>query len=133
MRTKTVLRHFCDHCGKSRARRDAMEAHELKCFRNPSRKCPVCGAVGTNAEAKAIMGEFLGGTHDQAEDIKKLSESLDDCPWCVLAAMTIFNIQSEDEDKVGFQFDFAAARKAWQDEQSEEFADVVGLHPGYYD
>lgn len=45
MRTKTVKRHWCDHCNKAGLSRVAMERHELHCTMNPARNCRVCTII----------------------------------------------------------------------------------------
>jgi len=40
------VRWGCDFCKKTTARKDTMERHEIVCYYNPTRKCPLCDGSG---------------------------------------------------------------------------------------
>ena len=87
MKTRTVKRHYCDHCHKGMFQRPSMERHEVACFKNPNRKCPVC---------------FDAPEHKPDWDSK--GETVDakgaECPACLMAMVMRENrhVHASDED-----------------------------------
>lgn len=75
MRTKTVKRHWCDHCNKAGLSRVAMERHEQHCTMNPARNCRVCtiinGGHKVGAEAMAALVAMLPNPDAWYEEMRK--------------------------------------------------------------
>lgn len=75
MRTKTVKRHYCDHCNRGGFNLKSMERHERACFRNPQRECPLCG----NQEYHKAR------PYDEIHS--PVESSGPECPYCLLAVL----------------------------------------------
>jgi len=88
MKKRKVWRYTCDHCGKSNCSSWAMKQHELRCFKNPQRKCPVCGAKWPRGELAAPMAA-LADIEESTEGalIRAIESAADGCPACTLAAI----------------------------------------------
>ena len=90
MKTRTVKRHYCDHCRKASFQRPSMERHEAACFKNPNRKCPVC---------------FDAEEHKPDWDSKTNTVSAigAECPACLVSKVVMHNatVGRPDEDSVG--------------------------------
>lgn len=84
MKTKTVKRYYCDHCGKGGMRSDCIARHERVCFRNPMRGCLTCdGPDALNPRPVAGLVTILRETGDA----QKTKAAADGCPSCVMAAI----------------------------------------------
>lgn len=88
MKTKTVKRHYCDHCGKGGQSAHCIRRHESTCVYNPDRVCPLCseehasGALLSTKETVAtLIAEFRSG------GVPALRQKADGCPACMLAAI----------------------------------------------
>lgn len=44
MKSRKVLRYYCDHCGRGNWKKAGCAEHESRCFNNPAR-CPVDGEL----------------------------------------------------------------------------------------
>ena len=57
MRTKRVLRYFCDFCKRGSLSKTSMTRHESICWNNPHRDCLECGgrATDVSANSKKLM------------------------------------------------------------------------------
>lgn len=118
MRTKTVARHYCEHCSKGMFSRPSMEHHETICYRNPGRKCLRCDnqpefAI-TEERRKAIL-----------EDGEKCQTKEGECPDCLMAMMIQFNTQKPSNYKPEDEFlrynkeQFESDRRDWDDEHQD--------------
>lgn len=78
MKTKTVKRYTCDYCSKGSFKRPTMVRHEIACFKNPNRMCPVC---------------CNNPLHKPDWDSKGLKVSAvgAECPTCLLALVVLHN------------------------------------------
>ena len=109
MKTRTVNRHYCDHCRKASFQRPAMERHEAACFRNPNRKCPVC----FDAEEHKIDWDSKGNI---------VSAIGAECPACLVSKVVMHNatVGRLDEDSVGGDYvdypNFKEDLRAFRDE-----------------
>ncbi len=86
MRTKTVQRHYCDHCNKGGFQRKSIERHERTCFRNPQRECPLCG----NQEYHKAR------PYEEAHS--PVESSGPECPYCLLSVLIRGNIGADGPD-----------------------------------
>ena len=122
MRSKTVIRYYCDHCSKGGFRKPDMMQHELTCTLNPKRCCYLCEfQTGTERTAK-IIAEFkqrtdveeleyptAKATHqtESADAIKWLMEQTAQCPACALSLLRQGKIMA-------FQvFDYKVLKAEW--------------------
>lgn len=100
MKTKRVLRYYCEFCGKGGCGAHAMKVHEKHCTMNPDRECRECLLIGSSAaplaELKAMMpphpdpkSEYESFTIQawHRDALKAVMRMADDCPMCVLAAI----------------------------------------------
>ena len=82
MKSKRVLRYYCDFCKKSGQSSYHLKRHEQGCTLNPDRKCGICLHAGFHqkpmAELTAAFGDY---------DMKRLREACEDCPACILATL----------------------------------------------
>ena len=80
MKTRTVKRHYCDHCRKASFQRPSMERHEAACFKNPNRKCPVC------FDAPEHKPKYPFDTIACPDDLfLKIKARSGECPACLMA------------------------------------------------
>ncbi len=97
MRTKTVKRHYCDHCGKGGFRVSSMLRHESGCTANPLRTCQFCAMMELVQkpieELKVALVDAVDFGDEENYDsvdkqaIVKLRELAQGCPACMLAAI----------------------------------------------
>lgn len=88
MKKRHVWRYTCEHCKKSNCSGGAMAQHELRCFRNPARCCPVCEAqwpLDWLVEPMKALEEIEEATEEAL--IAKLREAVEGCPACMCAAI----------------------------------------------
>ena len=88
MKTKTVKRYTCDYCSKGSFKRPTMVRHEIACFKNPNRMCPVC---------------CNNPLHKPDWDAKGLTVSAvgEECPACLLALVIRANKNAGTADEDG--------------------------------
>ena len=146
MKTKRVLRYYCDFCKKAGCSKFHMEQHEKHCTMNPNRSCGMCTAMDTNqanlAGLMALLPDpkdfertervelgFLGdGNYNDmlvypglekavADVIDKLWDAAGSCPACVLAALRQKGLTSHISDDT---FDYKKSVKEFWDETNSE-------------
>ncbi len=134
MKTRRCLRYSCDYCKKSGCSKSAMMQHEVRCFRNPARRCTVCERQWPIAELAPKM-EALIDVDDSNEEalINAVGEVVESCPACMLSAILQTPITAHDGEYHGFdgcsfnrierhwfRWDYAKARDAYRAEQRSE-------------
>ena len=82
MRSKRVLRYWCDYCNKSGGRKDSMIKHEKHCIKNPNRVCRMCIANDSKQLSTDELVFIL-----TTQGIDKLKEATKNCPACILNAI----------------------------------------------
>jgi hypothetical protein len=116
MRTKRVLRYYCDFCKKAGCSKFHMESHEKHCTMNPNRSCRMCENAEIDSKPLDVLmallpnpkdferterveiGFFGDGNYSDllvytglekvvAEVMDKLWDAAGSCPACVLAAL----------------------------------------------
>jgi hypothetical protein len=88
VKIRKVLRFTCDYCKKSNCKRDAMAAHEMRCFKNPSRRCPICERQWPDeALSKLVAGLSAITEETEKAMIDEIRNEVDGCPACVLAVI----------------------------------------------
>lgn len=123
MKTRTVKRHYCDFCRKASFQRPTMERHEIACFKNPNRKCPVC---------------FDAPEHKPDFESKGMSVSAigSECPACLVSLVIRHNatIGRPDEDSVGGDYidypNFKEELRVFRDskiDKNEQFKQITGI------
>lgn len=102
MRTKRVLRYFCDHCKKGGQSKHHMARHESRCTRNPIRVCGFCLQVDRETPSMANLILALRG------GIENLREVSENCPGCILSAIIQSGFQEppSEENPNGVWYDF---------------------------
>lgn len=83
VRTKRVLRHFCDHCKRGGFQKHSMQRHENACFRNPKRWCPICADAALEQQP---MEKLLAAFPDP-ENLTALRDLTQGCPACIVATI----------------------------------------------
>lgn len=111
MRSRKVIRYYCDFCSRGMFRKPDMEKHERGCTANPNRVCGLCERVGeiTHPFEKLIEALHEGG-------IDGLSKLVESCPACMLAGTRAANKLSPSEP---YWFDYKAAHEAWWKETND--------------
>lgn len=121
MKTKTVKRYYCDHCGKGGQSSYCITRHESTCIRNPLRACPACseqhvsGALlPTTETVETLITEFRAG------GIAALRGKANGCPACMLAAIVQSRPRKSrpsDEDYDWVDFDYKKEMQEWNKER----------------
>lgn len=130
MRTKRVIRHYCDHCSKGSFQKPAMWKHERSCFKNPERICWMCEEDQREqsplAELIAIAREIPEGNVPEIH-LKPLRLAAQDCPCCMLSAILQSRNGKPGEDSYVFvQFSYKEEADARNAEAASEFQAMVG-------
>jgi hypothetical protein len=115
MKTKRVLRYYCDHCKKGGQRKDCIARHEIRCIRNPLRICGFCIHDGRQS---GNLEQLIAALIDEGLDA--LREKANNCPGCILAAIAQSKIlhKGDDEDgPVWIDFDYKKAVEEFWDER----------------
>lgn len=83
MRTRQVIRYYCDHCPKAGQTKPSIARHEAMCVYNPARVCPLCKEVGEAQRPLASILESL----EKPDGLSRAREAANNCPACLLAAI----------------------------------------------
>lgn len=80
MRSKKVIRYYCDHCNRGMFQKPAMARHEARCYRNKQRTCERCGnsPYAISAERKSQL-YFIQSSGE------KIMTVGGECPDCLMA------------------------------------------------
>lgn len=82
MKSVMRMRHYCDFCKKSGAKKPAMLKHEAGCTANAGRVCGLCAKVGdTQLSTTELVEIWLNDGFDA------LLKATHECPACMLTAM----------------------------------------------
>ena len=149
MRTKRVLRYYCDFCKKAGCSKFHMEQHEKHCTMNPERSCGMCSAMESDQTNLAGLMAILPDPKDfecieQVEigffgdgnyaDLKvytgleqavaavmdNLWDAAGSCPACVLAALRQKGLTSHIGDDT---FDYQKSVREFWAEQNQDHAE----------
>lgn len=86
MKARRVWRYTCDFCRKSGMRKDAIAAHEARCFCNPARKCTMCEDM--QEPLAELMALFEGAEQETVQTfVDKVETAAHGCPACTVAAI----------------------------------------------
>lgn len=117
MRSKRVLRYYCDHCKKSGCGKSAMQKHENRCVKNPKRVCGFCRIM----EQEQYPIERLIKAVNEGPELSAILNLTNHCPGCTLAAIVQgkFNEMNDGEPPLNYiNFDFkAAVKQFWIDHE----------------
>lgn len=113
MKSKRVLRYYCDFCRKSGCNKSCMEKHEVHCIRNPNRKCGMCDLAGLSQQSFSVLNAVWG-----KEGLDAMKDAANHCPACILSTIVLSRVQESDGEGLGqwVDFDYKAARDAFLNE-----------------
>lgn len=138
MKTRTITQYACDHCGKTRLRKSAMEKHEKHCVKNPDRDCRMCDQTGGHARTVAsLVEEFqqqcnrrdweTGFCYDMPlHVVDKLRKAVESCPACMLAVIVQGNFTPVSASEFRNPWSYKDEREAFWHDINEEHARMVG-------
>lgn len=121
MRTRQVIRYYCDHCPKASQTKKSMERHEAMCVYNPARVCPLCKEVGEEQRPLASILEAL----EKPDGLARAREAANHCPACLLAGIVQSRRQLESlgelekGDAHFSDFDYKAELASWRNDNDE--------------
>lgn len=134
MKTKTVLRYYCDHCSKGYFKKPSAFRHEATCCHNPKRVCGLCdcSVIDFTALTKIaieksevhespIGGQDYYSIKDRAV-IGQLYSLVDGCPACLLAVLVQAKVYAFDV------FNYKDELSEWHREQNQPFSSMLGIH-----
>lgn len=110
MRTKKVIRYYCDFCNKGMFRSPSMKHHEEVCTKNINRFCGICNDLAgkrnfiklieefkTRCKELYNLDEFIG-LKAEKESLDWLKNEVDGCPACMLTVLRLGKIYAIDFD-----------------------------------
>lgn len=83
MKTRSVTRHWCDHCSKGGFTRPAMAKHEQRCVKNADRVCGMCAYAKLEQQPTPKLINALRSEAGWEALVILVSE----CPACLLTAL----------------------------------------------
>jgi hypothetical protein len=100
MKSKQVIRYYCDYCKKTGYSKGHMAKHEIHCTKNPDRICRVCTKLLQQDQPplKDIIAllptfdwqqqEYTTDAMESAIDeiLPKVRDAASGCPVCIMAA-----------------------------------------------
>lgn len=114
MRSKRVIRYYCDFCNRGKFRKPDMEKHERGCTANPNRVCGLCERVGN---ATTSLPDMISAI--ESGGLEQLETLVDSCPACILAGVRAWNkLDTTTDDEMIF-FNYKEAADKWWKAQSE--------------
>ena len=125
MRTKTVIRYYCDFCSKGYFKKPSAIQHEGSCTLNPKRGCGLCGCTERDyvslsklAREKSLLKENPFNEEEyfeikSKEDINEIMSQVDGCPACTLAVLQQGKIYAFEA------FDYKEELSSWHREKNE--------------
>lgn len=118
MKTKTVTRHYCEHCRKGMFKRDAMARHEARCYRNPKRICERCNNDPGHAIAdgrKAVVAQGLVDCRPMGAE----------CPDCFMAFVIRLNAEAKGGEFIHYEMEqFRRDRADWDADRIQPWPDT---------
>ena len=109
MRSRKVIRYWCDFCNRGGLQKRAMQIHEDNCTLNPERGCRVCALLGARPEAMKNLLALLPDSEPYRTDAPRsslgdaeaherlrleaeaampaLRDLTENCPACIMAAL----------------------------------------------
>jgi len=126
MKTKTVKRFYCEHCGKGGQSARWILWHEAACTKNPNRVCRYCGERGIpfvgierpTEQSLAEVNELGPNSREFKADVEKALKATDECPACTLAAL-----RDSGWPMWVFPFEFKEVKAAWWEERNGDARD----------
>lgn len=117
MRSKRVLRYYCDHCEKGRFSKLDTFHHEARCIYNPKRICRICEDL---ALPQTPMEELLTALEDSVD---KCLLAANGCPQCVLAAVAQWRESVDDPAENSWDYDYKKTLALFWQEREPKPAD----------
>lgn len=118
MKTKTVKRHYCDHCKKGGQSAYCMRRHESTCIRNPLRVCIICSPQhldGSLLPTQATVAELIEAL--RSGGLKALEDRAEMCPACMLAAIVQSYGGRKPDQEDWIDFDYKKQKASWDNEK----------------
>jgi hypothetical protein len=121
------MRHYCDFCKKSGAKKPAMLKHELGCTANAGRVCGLCRLSNEEQLSTTELVEIW-----LRDGFEALRMATAECPACMLTAMRHSYDPKDRETWRSFSepiyagyatWQFKDAMKAWWKDYNEDHAD----------
>lgn len=128
MKTKRMLRYYCDWCKKSGGSARHIKHHEERCTLNPRRVCGMCQLLELEQQPLRRLRAMLPkpGPYLQVDEngyesydavltsavhdaLPALREATDNCPVCILAAIRQQGIPLPMVDEFDYSKEFDAA------------------------
>ena len=122
MITKIKKIHYCDYCKKHGMRGPDIKKHEEHCTLNPKRACGLCGRKYNEEETGYLTLETIIHKYKKISkieqvvngvDINELSDSVNNCPACILTVIRCAELQH-------IEFDYQKELKKWWEEKNYE-------------
>jgi hypothetical protein len=121
MKSRKVIRYYCDFCKKSGGNKYWIKRHEESCTANPNRKCRMCSLIATipSYSVSALTKMFpsrkdieISEEKNQFSEIELVDQAIEKirkendgiCPACILAVLrqnnfiSSFNYKKEVEE-----------------------------------
>ncbi len=121
MKTKKVLRFYCDFCKKAGFSKGRMRTHESKCFRNPARVCTLCEEADEGPQKPSAELASLLSFDKEDYGMADLRAASNNCPACIMAAIFQRKLQStedfKEEGPLNYGFEYKAEMDKWYERQ----------------
>ena len=136
MKTKRVLRYYCDFCKKSGCGKYAMEQHELYCTMNPNRRCRMCEIAKIEQIPIEELKKVLQLPLEHQDDFGSISyvmdgdkplqeiQNLTNCPACILSA-----IRQSGQISYMYEFDYKKECESFFEKLNNEMAEREMRYP----
>jgi len=104
----------CEFCGKRNRSGGHMAKHEKHCTANPDRECRMCKVaayVGDRDPSETTLAERIEAL--RSGGVGSLQDACNDCPACMLSAITLSGLNRYEEDGEGLpvQFNYKQAKE----------------------
>lgn len=117
MITKKVNRYYCEHCRKGGQSAGCIRRHEAGCTANTDRVCGMCAHARLQQKP---LAELIPHVADGEWGIKELSNAVEGCPACILAAIRQSGINKNCSPEEYLWYDFKTAMTEWFQQQRED-------------
>ncbi len=125
MKSKRVLRYYCDHCRKGGCNKWCMEKHEKRCVRNPQRICGFCSLSQLSQKSISELIHALG-----SGGMPALKEAATNCPACILSALVQARFTPVDGGSIYYDFNYKeAVAEFWREHRALQAEEMANLRP----
>jgi hypothetical protein len=120
MKTKSVLRHYCEFCGKGSFKKPSMIAHEASCTLNSNRVCFLCeqsfdlpALIAQAVKASATDECWTLHLNDRLA-FNAIYHNVENCPACMLSILRQSKVMAFE------LFDYRKEKLDWMNERHRE-------------